>query len=1042
MSRLFRCPDFYRTIGSEFSAGYGKVVRRTNANFLNSGGVLSFRKELQVARENELRFVNLWYSSDNFYQDTVTSGDFEYFVTTNFRGDVIHYRRNLYTNNVSSVVDLNNIPGLRRGTVNILRLSGNERLHSGYSGSRYAAFAITRDGSDMHELYIRDLDKNRMYPHRFPLASRCAWSPLGMRPALYYNVLDPVTLRSYMVKKHILGTGRDRDTVVYESTDPTETVDVVSSKDFASVFVTCQTYDRSNIHLASYSPPSSAGGNDISSWNQDYPLPILQNIPSIKCYPEHLGKGVFLLVSNPSLQSLSSAKVGTAQSRLQSLSTTDDGGETASTTVHEFGLYSVHIADLLNATRNNGSLPWTPLYTVPDGTIIQDCDVHHPMNEPDRVSLIVYCSNRNLRQQIHILQKLPIPGPLEPSNGAPAGIASAGNQMVPTVDILTFPSDIVSIAPGTNPDPAAETVSLTLVSATSPDAPHYLHIPTACVVPVTGENLESGLLNGAKRKRYSKNETDTKKQNGLGILRKWFRPFHEDRKQMGTESHRSEKGSINSEACDTRAGTHAGGLYDEAPLSRIPKEWESEVKVEFDYLLRCRRALEEDTTSDAISSDTDPSAQRKELVRIRPIRGCQYYHDVVHAPGSDGTLIPISLVYSSEANTYPDVVRDKSKQTLEALRRAVATNAAAPIDTGSIPSNRIRTRYTLPWTESSYERALRLLCHGRDDWTSPSTSPPDSQPSPTTAALLRVYGAYGTPLSARYRYSDRPLLDRRWLLATTHVRGGGELGHAWHRAARGMHGKLTSHKDFLAAARFLIAAELVAGSERMACWAESAGALVPGALLSMVPGLFRSVILRNAFLDVYRSMLDPNAPCTTLEYEEWCGVTRDALGSYGNGVQSRTTKRMLPNAPFSRTELAPLRNWCPMSRLEDLLAQAEQDERLKERNNEDTASSYRSLHTLSALPNVFLLGNENDSRTPVEHIRRYSELLHRISFLLSKDPSKDNILDNEREYSLLRKPIFHLDIASTGGHFGTGSVKQEETRIAKIYEFLNITMVE
>jgi len=133
--------------------------------------------------------------------------------------------------------------------------------------------------------------------------------------------------------------------------------------------------------------------------------------------------------------------------------------------------------------------------------------------------------------------------------------------------------------------------------------------------------------------------------------------------------------------------------------------------------------------------------------------------------------------------------------------------------------------------------------------------------------LLYGYGAYGMPEDAGFRSNVFSLVDRGVLWATAYVRGGGELGKAWHDAGK-MQNKMNSFTDFIAAGEHLIAAGYTS-KERLASLGGSAGGLLVTAASGLRPDLFRVVLAMVPFVDVVSSMLDETLPLTVPEFEEW-----------------------------------------------------------------------------------------------------------------------------------------------------------------------------
>jgi oligopeptidase B len=144
--------------------------------------------------------------------------------------------------------------------------------------------------------------------------------------------------------------------------------------------------------------------------------------------------------------------------------------------------------------------------------------------------------------------------------------------------------------------------------------------------------------------------------------------------------------------------------------------------------------------------------------------------------------------------------------------------------------------------------------------------------------LLEGYGAYGANMRATFSAERLSLLDRGMIYAIAHVRGGGELGKAWHDAGRLRHKKNT-FSDFIAVAEFLIAHRYTR-PEKLVIRGESAGGLLMGAVASMRPELLQGIIARVPFVDVINTMLDPTIPLVVIEYDEWGNPADKAVYDY------------------------------------------------------------------------------------------------------------------------------------------------------------------
>ncbi len=133
--------------------------------------------------------------------------------------------------------------------------------------------------------------------------------------------------------------------------------------------------------------------------------------------------------------------------------------------------------------------------------------------------------------------------------------------------------------------------------------------------------------------------------------------------------------------------------------------------------------------------------------------------------------------------------------------------------------------------------------------------------------LLYGYGSYGAnmdPSFIAYRYS---LIDRGFVFAIGHIRGGSELGRAWYDAGK-MFNKRNSFTDFIACAEHLIA-EGYTSKDKLAIQGRSAGGLLTSACLVLRPDLFKAVITQVPFVDVVTTMSDATIPLTAQEYGQW-----------------------------------------------------------------------------------------------------------------------------------------------------------------------------
>ncbi|HUQ94087.1 MAG TPA: S9 family peptidase [Bryobacteraceae bacterium] len=133
--------------------------------------------------------------------------------------------------------------------------------------------------------------------------------------------------------------------------------------------------------------------------------------------------------------------------------------------------------------------------------------------------------------------------------------------------------------------------------------------------------------------------------------------------------------------------------------------------------------------------------------------------------------------------------------------------------------------------------------------------------------LLYGYGSYGISIDPAFSSERLSLIDRGFVYAIAHIRGGADLGKTWHDDAK-MVKKRNTFNDFIAAAEYLIA-EKYTSPERLGILGGSAGGLLMGAVINQRPELFRAVVAKVPFVDVLNTASDPTLPLTVIEYDEW-----------------------------------------------------------------------------------------------------------------------------------------------------------------------------
>ncbi|MEX0860779.1 MAG: prolyl oligopeptidase family serine peptidase, partial [Cucumibacter sp.] len=160
----------------------------------------------------------------------------------------------------------------------------------------------------------------------------------------------------------------------------------------------------------------------------------------------------------------------------------------------------------------------------------------------------------------------------------------------------------------------------------------------------------------------------------------------------------------------------------------------------------------------------------------------------------------------------------------------------------------------------------------------------------TAPLLLYGYGAYGMSIPAAFSTNALSLVDRGFVYAIAHVRGGKDKGYRWYRLGRREH-KANTFKDFIAAAEMLIEAGLTSRG-RIVAEGGSAGGLLMGAIINMRPDLFAGVVAHVPFVDVLNTMLDDTLPLTPPEWPEW-----------GNPIKSEADYRAIAAySPYDNVE--------------------------------------------------------------------------------------------------------------------------------------------
>ena len=174
--------------------------------------------------------------------------------------------------------------------------------------------------------------------------------------------------------------------------------------------------------------------------------------------------------------------------------------------------------------------------------------------------------------------------------------------------------------------------------------------------------------------------------------------------------------------------------------------------------------------------------------------------------------------------------------------------------------------------------------------------------------LLYGYGSYGISVEPTFSAARLVLLNRGFIFAIAHIRGGQELGRSWYDNGKLLHKKNT-FTDFISCAEHLIS-EGYTCADKLCAMGGSAGGMLMGAVMNMRPELFKAVVAQVPFVDVMTTMLDETLPLTVPEYEEWGNLNEkhyhDYMLSYSpyDNIQRQNYPHVLVETGFHDTNVA------------------------------------------------------------------------------------------------------------------------------------------
>ncbi len=249
----------------------------------------------------------------------------------------------------------------------------------------------------------------------------------------------------------------------------------------------------------------------------------------------------------------------------------------------------------------------------------------------------------------------------------------------------------------------------------------------------------------------------------------------------------------------------------------------------------------------------------------------------------DGALSGASQVLAADEPAYAASLDVNFNQHTDVLRYRYTslTTPSTVYDVDMAGGQRtLRKREEVIGYDPSLYVTERVWTKARDGTAVPvslvrrKTTPRDG----TAPLFVYGYGSYGVSTDAAFRASALSLLDRGFVFALLHVRGGKEMGRQWYEDGKKLH-KTNTFTDFIDATDALVA-QGYGDRKRVFANGGSAGGLLMGAIVNLRPDLYRGVVADVPFVDVVTTMLDESIPLTTNEFDEWGNPKQKAFYDY------------------------------------------------------------------------------------------------------------------------------------------------------------------
>jgi oligopeptidase B len=211
--------------------------------------------------------------------------------------------------------------------------------------------------------------------------------------------------------------------------------------------------------------------------------------------------------------------------------------------------------------------------------------------------------------------------------------------------------------------------------------------------------------------------------------------------------------------------------------------------------------------------------------------------------------------------TYASLVTPRSVYDYELAQRHLVLRKRQPVLGGYDPDQYEQFR---EWATAPDGTKVPISVVARKDLVRDGSAP----------CLLYGYGSYEISIDPGFQIDRLSLLDRGFVYAIAHIRGGGELGRRWYEDGK-MLRKKNTFTDFVACARRMVEAGWTS-TPRLAALGGSAGGLLMGAVVNEAPDAFGAIYAAVPFVDALNSILDPSLPLTVIEWDEWGDPLHDA----------------------------------------------------------------------------------------------------------------------------------------------------------------------